>query len=157
MLRDAAALEIEQKSGALEALGPIAKEPRARERLEVEVREAEEAVEKARDHEAAARARVEQNPVDAEQVAGEAERLARWREQLASLQRRGRIYQLALDAIVEAEISTMRTATHYLEKRMRATWSASPAAGTGASGSTTRRWTSPSTRRSGAAGCGWRS
>ena len=39
-LRDAAALEIEQKTSALEALGPIAKEPRARERLEVEVRDA---------------------------------------------------------------------------------------------------------------------
>ena len=38
-LRDAAALEIEQKTSALEALGPIAKEPRARERLEVEVRD----------------------------------------------------------------------------------------------------------------------
>ena len=35
--RDAAALEIEQKTSALDALGPIAKEPRARERLEVEV------------------------------------------------------------------------------------------------------------------------
>ncbi|GIW19775.1 MAG: hypothetical protein KatS3mg065_0071 [Chloroflexota bacterium] len=35
--RDEAALEIEQKRHALEALGPIAREPRARERLEVEV------------------------------------------------------------------------------------------------------------------------
>ncbi len=119
MLRDAAALEIEQKTGALEALGPIAKEPRARERLEVELREADVAVESARDQEAAARARVEQNPVDAEQVAGETERLARWREQLAALQRRARIYQLALDALVEAEVATLRTATHYLEKQMR--------------------------------------
>ena len=39
--RDTAALEIEQKTAALEALGPIAKEPRARERLEVEVADAE--------------------------------------------------------------------------------------------------------------------
>ena len=75
-LRDAAALEIEQKTSALDALGPIAKEPRARERLEVEVRDQEGALERARDDEANARARVEQNPVDAEQVAGEAERLA---------------------------------------------------------------------------------
>ena len=119
MLRDAAALEIEQKSGALEMLGPIAKEPRARERLEVDLREAEAAVDQARDAEAGARARVEQNPVDAEQVAGEAERLARWRDQLATLQRRARIYQLALDAITEAEVASMRTATHFLEKQMR--------------------------------------
>ncbi len=118
-LRDAAALTIEQKTGALEALGPIAKEPRARERLEVEVRDQEGALERARDDEAAARARVEQNPVDAEQIAGEAERLASWREELATLQRRQRIYQKSLDAIGRAETTTMRTATRYLEKRMR--------------------------------------
>lgn len=118
-LRDAAALAIEQKTGALEALGPIAKEPRARERLEVEVRDQEHALERARDDEAAARARVEQNPVDAEQVAGEAERLASRRDELGALQRRQRIYQKSLDAIGRAETSTMRTATRYLEKRMR--------------------------------------
>jgi DNA repair exonuclease SbcCD ATPase subunit len=118
-IRDAAALAIEQKTAALEALGPIAKEPRARERLEVEVRDQEAALERARDDEAAARARVEQNPVDAEQIAGEAERLASWQEQLAALQRRQRIYQAALDAIQRAETATMRTATRYLEKRMR--------------------------------------
>ncbi len=118
-LRDAAALEIEQKTAALEALGPIAKEPRARERLEVEVRDQEAALERARDDEAAARARVEQNPVDAEQVAGEAERLASWRSELAALQRRERIYRATLDAIQRAETATMRTATRYLEKRMR--------------------------------------
>ena len=65
-LRDAAALEIEQKTHALEALGPIAREPRARERLEVEVRDLEAALERARDDEANARARVDANPVDAE-------------------------------------------------------------------------------------------
>lgn len=118
-LRDAAALEIEQKSAALEALGPIAREPRARERLEVEVREAETGLERARDDEAAARARVAANTVDAEQVAGETERLAGWREQLAALQRRARIYEHTLEAIERAEQATMRTATRYLEKRMR--------------------------------------
>ena len=51
-LRNAAALEVEQKTSALEALGPIAKEPRARERLEVEVREQEGNLERARDAEA---------------------------------------------------------------------------------------------------------
>ena len=118
--RDAAALEIEQKTAALEALGPIAREPRARERLEVEVREQEAALERARDDEANARARVEANPVDAEQVAGEAERLAMWREQLAALERRARVYELTLRAIEQAEQATMRTATRYLEKRMLA-------------------------------------
>ena len=117
-LRDAAALEIEQKAAALEALGPIAKEPRARERLEVEVRDQEGALERARDDEANARARVEANTVDAEAVAAEAERLASWREQLALLQRRHRVLVATLQAIERAEVATMKTATRYLEGHM---------------------------------------
>jgi uncharacterized protein YhaN len=117
-VRDAAALEVEQKTHALEALGPIAKEPRARERLEVEVRDQETALERARDDEANARARVEANAVDAEQVAGHAERVERWREELAALQRRQRVYASTLDAIERAEQATMKTATRYLEQRM---------------------------------------
>jgi len=116
--RDAAALEAAQKASALEALGPIAKEPRARERLEVEVRDLESALERARDDEANARARVEANPVDAEQVAAQAERLAMWQEQLAALQRRDRVYAGTLAAIERAEQATMKTATRYLEQRM---------------------------------------
>lgn len=116
--RDAAALEIAQKTSALEALGPIAKEPRARERLEVEVRDQEGALERARDDEANARARVEANVVDAEQVAGQAERLAAWREQLAASQRRQRVFAATLAAIDRAEQATMKTATRYLESHM---------------------------------------
>ena len=117
-LRDAAALEIEQKTRALEHLGPIAKEPRARERLEVEVKDAERLIDQARNDEADARARVEANPVDAEAVAGEAERLELWREQLATLERRARIYSQTLTAIETAERATMQRATRYLEKHM---------------------------------------
>ena len=117
-LRDAASLEIEQKTSALDALGPIAKEPRARERLEVEVRDSEDALGRARDDEANARARVEANAVDAEQVAGQAERLAMWQEQLAALQRRQRVYAATLAAIDRAEQATMKTATRYLEAHM---------------------------------------
>ncbi len=117
-VRDEAALEISQKTSALEALGPIAKEPRARERLEVEVRDQETALEHARDDEANARARVEANAVDAEQVAGQAERLAAWREQLAALQRRQRVFAATLEAIDRAEQATMKTATRYLEEHM---------------------------------------
>ena len=117
-LRDAAALEIEQKTSALEALGPIAKEPRARERLEVEVRDSEDALGRARDDEANARARVEANLVDAEQVAGQAERLAMWQEQQGALQRRQRVYAATLEAIDRAEQATMKTATRYLEAHM---------------------------------------
>lgn len=116
--RDGAALEIEQKTAALEGLGPIAKEPRARERLEVEVRDHESALDKARDDEANARARVENNTVDAEQVATEAERLAVWREQLSTLQRRHRVLETTLRAIERAETATMKSATRYLEGHM---------------------------------------
>jgi len=117
-MRDSASLEMEQKAHALEALGPIAKEPRARERLEVEVRDQEGVVDRTRDDEANARARVEANTVDAEAVAGAAERLEAAREGLASLQRRERVYRLTLQAIDDAERATMRTATRFLEKRM---------------------------------------
>jgi uncharacterized protein YhaN len=117
-LRDGAALEIEQKTHALEALGPIASEPRARERLEVEVRDLESALERARDDESNARARVEANVVDAEAVAGHAERLASWQEQLAALQRRARVYERTLAEIDKAEQATMKSATRYLERKM---------------------------------------
>jgi DNA repair exonuclease SbcCD ATPase subunit len=117
-LRDAAALEIEQKTHALEALGPIAKEPRARERLEVEVRDLEAGLERARDDEANARARVDANGVDAEQVAGHSERLAGWQEQLAAFQRRARIYDRTLREIEAAEQATMKTVTRFLERHM---------------------------------------
>jgi DNA repair exonuclease SbcCD ATPase subunit len=117
-LRDRAALDIEQKSGALEQLGPIAREPRARERLEVAVTDADRAVSLARDTEAQAKARVEQNAVDAEEVAGHAEKAAVWAEQLELLQRRARVYDAALKALDTAERATIRTATRYLERRM---------------------------------------
>ncbi len=117
-IRDTAALEISQKSSALEALGPIAKEPRARERLEVEARDQEGALERARDDEANARARVEANPVDAERVVAQAERFAGWQEQLAALQRRQRVFDVTLQAIQRAEVATMKTATRYLEEHM---------------------------------------
>jgi DNA repair exonuclease SbcCD ATPase subunit len=117
-LRDGAALELEQKSAALEALGPIAADARARERLEAEVRDRTAALEHARDAEAAASARIEANAVDAEQVAGEAERLATWRDQLAALRKRVRLYEATLAAIVEAESATMRSATRFLEAQI---------------------------------------
>ena len=116
--RDAAALEVDQKNGALNQLGPIANEPRARERLESDVHDGEGSLERARDDEANARARVEANTVDAEQVAGESERLIGWQEQLEALQRRARVYQQTFAAIEQAEQATMKTATRYLEKSM---------------------------------------
>jgi uncharacterized protein YhaN len=116
--RDIAATEIQKTTVALDALGPIAKEPRARERLEVEVRDAEGVADRARDDEAAARARVDQNPVDAEEVAGQAERLAGWRRDLAALQRRERILSRTLAELDAAEQATMAGAARFLERRM---------------------------------------
>jgi len=116
--RDAAALDVEQKTHALEALGPIAHEPRARERLEVEVRDLEATLERNRDDEANARARVEANVVDSEQVAGHAENLATWRERLERYERQARIYDRTLKEIEKAEQATMKSATRYLERKM---------------------------------------
>jgi DNA repair exonuclease SbcCD ATPase subunit len=117
-MRDAAALEVEQKTHALDALGPIAREPRARERLEAEVRDLEASLERSRDDEANARARVEANPVDAEAVAGHAERLAAWIDEHAALERKARVYQRTLSEIERAEQATMKSATRYLERKM---------------------------------------
>ena len=77
------------------------------------------ALERARDDEANARARVEANTVDAEQVAGQAERLAVWHEQLAALAapRSASTHRPSRPSI-GAEQATMKTATRYLEQRM---------------------------------------
>ena len=109
---------IEQKTGALEQLGPIAHEPARASgwRSPSTTRIAQVGL--ARDDEAQARARVEQNAVDAEEVAGHAERAAIWAEQLAALQRRARVYDATLKALDTAERATIRTATRYLEKTM---------------------------------------
>jgi DNA repair exonuclease SbcCD ATPase subunit len=117
-LRDRAALEMEQKTAALNALGPIATDARARERLEAEVRDRHAALEQARDAEAGAIARVEANPVDSEAVAGEAERLVTWQGQLAAIKRRLRIYERTLAEIEAAESGTMRKATRFLEQQV---------------------------------------
>jgi uncharacterized protein YhaN len=117
-LRDRAALEMEQKAAALGGLGPIANDARAREKLDAEVRERHAALERARDAEAGAIARVDANPVDSEQVAGESERLVTWQSQLAALRRRVRIYEKTLAAIEASESGTMRKATRFLEQQV---------------------------------------
>jgi DNA repair exonuclease SbcCD ATPase subunit len=117
-LRDKASLELEQKADALAALGPIASDARAREKVEAEARERQEALERARDNEAGAIARLDANPIDAEQVAAEAERLSSWAEQLAALRRRLRIYEATLQAIETAEGTTMQRATRFLEQHV---------------------------------------
>jgi hypothetical protein len=75
-------------------------------------------LERARDAEAGAIARVDANPVDSEQVAGEAERLVTWQGQLTALRRRVRIYEKTLAAIESSESGTMRKATRFLEQQV---------------------------------------
>jgi DNA repair exonuclease SbcCD ATPase subunit len=116
--RDAAALEIEQHDAALDALGPIAKEPNASQRLEVEVADAEATLDRARNEEADARARVEQSPADADEVAGLAERHAAWAAQLAALRQRERLWSRTLEELDAAEQATVQQATRFLERRM---------------------------------------
>ena len=82
------------------------------------VTDADRALSLARDTEAGAKARVEQNAVDAEEVAGHAEKAVSWGEQLELLQRRARVYEAAQKALDTAERATLRTATRYLERRM---------------------------------------
>lgn len=116
--RDTARHDVDRSRAALAELGPIAREPNARARLEGEVRESEAATERARDDESTARARAEQNPADADEVAGLAERLASWRSELASLRRRDRIYARTLEEIDVAEAATREKATRFLERAM---------------------------------------
>jgi hypothetical protein len=116
--RDAAKAEMERKAAELGALPPDTVAPGARVRFEGEVRVAETAREAARTAEANARAQVVANTVDPDQVAGEAERLATWREELAALQRKARIHEAALGGIERAIETTMERATRYLERRM---------------------------------------
>ena len=116
--RDGAARQAADSAAKLADLEPEAREPGARERYESEVTAAQGALDQAKTAEAAAQARVEANPVDAEQVAGEAERLIVWREQLAALQRRARVNEAALGGLERATEATMLRATRYLEKRM---------------------------------------
>ena len=97
--RDAAALDVgpedqrprcprPDRQGAASARAPRGRGPRS-----------EALLEKARDDEANARARVEANADRRRAGGGTAERLAMWREQLASLERRNRVYETTLRSI----------------------------------------------------------
>ncbi|MEA2537317.1 MAG: hypothetical protein QOF11_1551, partial [Chloroflexota bacterium] len=99
---------------------PEALEPEARQRFEAEVAVAQARLDGARTAQAKAQAQLDANPIDAEQLAGETERLALWREQLAALQRRARVYEAVLGGLERAIVSTMARATRFLERRMNA-------------------------------------
>jgi len=119
--RDDAAAEAERKAAALLGMGEIGKDPAGgRDRLEARLGTRQLERDSAVREEAATGERVEQNPVDAIEVASTAEALAQATERLAAVLRRQRVYELTLGALDTAEAATMKKATAYLEERMAA-------------------------------------
>ncbi|CAN5554307.1 AAA family ATPase [soil metagenome] len=120
-LRDQMAAEAEQLRHALSGMGQIGAEPeRNRERFGSAVTTTRTLREKAVGAEADASARVEHNPVDAEEVAARVERLAALSERLRFLDRRSRIYEKTLASLNAAEQATMKKAARFLEQHMGA-------------------------------------
>jgi DNA repair exonuclease SbcCD ATPase subunit len=117
--RDQAADQAERASHALAAMGKLAEDPvSARRTAERQLSQTTPARDEARSAADQAQGRVDANPVDAEIVAGLAERLAAARERYTELQRRVLVYQGTLDAIDAAEQATLKTAARYLEEHM---------------------------------------
>ncbi|MGH2512728.1 MAG: ATP-binding protein [Candidatus Limnocylindrales bacterium] len=119
--RDSALAAAGSRSADLARLAEAAREDGARARLEAEVVDAEASLETARQTAATARAAADANPVDSEQAAGEAERLAVWQAQLATLQRTARVHAAALLALDRAEAATTARTTRYVERRVNTT------------------------------------
>ena len=117
--RDEAAGEAERMGHALATMGRLADDPsaarRAAERAVAQTLPARDA---ARSEEDQAQGRVDANTVDADVVAGLAERLSAARERYAELERRLLVYQGTLQAIEAAERATLKTAARYLEEHM---------------------------------------
>jgi uncharacterized protein YhaN len=117
--RDEAANATEQARHALAGMGEPADDPAGRrqtlERLAEQTRLARD---HARIEEEQARGRVDANLVDAEVVAGLAERCVTARARETELVRRLRIYEATRQAIETAEQATLKTAARYLEEHM---------------------------------------
>ena len=117
--RDQAANEAEQAKHALAAIGRLADDPaQALATAQRQVAQTTPARDAARSEADQAQGRVDANQVDAELVAGLAERLAAARDRYAELERRVLVYQGTLTAIDTAEVATLKTAARYLEERM---------------------------------------
>lgn len=117
--RDQAADQAERASHALANMGKLAQDPvaarRAAQRL---VDQTMPARDEARSQADQAQGRVDANPVDAEIVAGLAERLAAAQEHQRDLDQRMLVYEGTLEAIEAAEEATLKTAARYLEEHM---------------------------------------
>jgi AAA domain len=116
--RDAALAAAAGRSADLAKLAEPARAEGATAHFEAEVGSAEAALETARQAAATARAAADANPVDSDQAAREAERLAAWRTQLDLLHRRGRVAQVALDGLNRAETATTARTSRYVERRV---------------------------------------
>lgn len=118
-LRDAAAAEGETARHALAGMGDVGADPLGtRDRARAAVASGEAERERTLAAQADAQARVEQNPIDAEEVAATSEALATATERLALDERRERIYRATLEALDRAEEATMKRAARFLEARM---------------------------------------
>ena len=118
-LRDRAAAEADECKHTLAGMGEIGRDPErfvAAYKLALQRLEPER--ESAMQSEANADARVNNNAVDAEQVAASAEALEQAEEGLAATERRLRIYEDVLATLNAAERGTMKKAARFLEQRM---------------------------------------
>ena len=117
--REQAAVAAEQANQAAFAMGSPSDDPAAAH-ADAERLVAQTLVERdeARSAEDLAQARVDANQVDAELLAGLAERLALARERSAELEGHTLVYEGTLRAIEAAERATLKTAARYLEEHM---------------------------------------
>jgi uncharacterized protein YhaN len=117
--RDAAASAVAQAEHALAGMGRSAEDlVAARASAQRLVERTTNERDAARAEEERAQGRVDANAVDADIVAGVAERLAAARVREAEMQRRVRIYEATREAIEAAERATLKTAARYLEEHM---------------------------------------
>jgi uncharacterized protein YhaN len=118
-LRDRLAAEADEMRHALAGMGELGEAPqRSRQRHATAVAALQAERERAVDEESRAAARVEQDGVDAEEVAATVEALQAAAVDLAVIERRVRVYQQTLDALDAAEQATMKKAARYLEEEM---------------------------------------
>lgn len=117
--RDRAAAEMEQSRHVLSALGGAGIDPTAlREQAQRALHETQAEREAALQDEALSQGRVDQNAIDAEQVALVSERIPALEQELATMERRVRVYDLTLTTLDVAEGDTVKQAARYLEERM---------------------------------------
>lgn len=117
--RDRAAAEMEQSRHVLSALGGAGIDPATlRDQAIRTLNDTQVEREAAIQDEGQAQGRVDQNGIDAEQVAMVAERIAQLEQELAVMDRRVRVYDLTLATLDVAEGDTVKQAARYLEERM---------------------------------------